>query len=309
MRMHFLALIWLLVFIPPCCGADLYIHGRAFFSSVYGLGQFSITDFQQDPTESRTMVNYSLDYVSTGFPYGGTGIGNVKNPVTFTYLLRDSENNSFEPVNSESETVYQGPMRDHVYKTGTIYFEVPRGTTAKSLEISYDVGEVSGKKSLVFLLKEPYTYYWNNAVELLNQTKYIDAVDEINKAIEIKPTMGQLYFVRGYIYYQENNIPQAISDFEKSISLDPHLPDPHLYLGEIYRNQSKNKEAIQAYTKYLELTPSDTTHPADLNNINHAQQQIKKLRAANQIPGFSACITILGLFLFFLFGKSKGRTK
>ncbi len=67
-------------------------------------------------------------------------------------------------------------------------------------------------------------------VDLLIIKKQYDlALIDFNKAIEINPYNGILYFIRGRIYIRQEHFDLAIKDFTQTIELDPQ--DPNVYMG------------------------------------------------------------------------------
>lgn len=296
MRLHLLCILCILTLVSPCMGVEpqeYYLNEKAMFSSNYGSGTISVTKYYQDPIKSQFVVNYSADYqAKISQDLKAIGIYPPINTIDFTFILKDTQTNAHNPINVVTFRNFEDSYASniHVSEQGSIYYNVPKGSVADSIEIQYDKIKPIKEKKLVFKLKEPYRFYWNHAVELINQSKYSEAIDEINKSIEIEPTNGQLYFVRGFGYYKNNQLPEAISDFETSIKLNPQLPDSYLYLGEIYQKEMKNKEAIEAYTGFLNHLPPNTTNQFYIDNRIYANQEIKKM-SKNQIPGFSLVLS------------------
>jgi len=134
-------------------------------------------------------------------------------------------------------------------------------------------------------------YYYSRASAYYNMKKYSEALDDINKAIEIDPRDGRYYSLRGYCYnsmdmyqaaiisltramefgyvsydnfynraqsyFRLGNYQKALADVEQALKMNP---DDHqsLYLrGSVYYMQSEPNKAINDLNRAIEIAPSD----------------------------------------------------
>lgn len=102
-------------------------------------------------------------------------------------------------------------------------------------------------------------YLRNQAVDLLQEDKadYIQAMEFLNKAIELHPTDPYAYANRGRVYFGLKEYNKAIGDYTRSIELHPKNASTYSYRGLAYHDLQEYEKAIQDYSKSLELYPKD----------------------------------------------------
>ena len=77
-----------------------------------------------------------------------------------------------------------------------------------------------------------------------------EIIDRIPKT---DPSLASLYNLKGNIYRERHNNPEAIKAFDKALSFNPDLADAHFYRGYVLREQDKIAEAIAEYQKVIGL--------------------------------------------------------
>ena len=95
---------------------------------------------------------------------------------------------------------------------------------------------------------------------LNGQGKYLDAISNFDKAIEIDPDDAASYTDRGKSYIYAKKLEQAKANFKKVLTIDStgkQAEAAYFYLGWIYLKQFKNKEAIEYLDRLLALVPTD----------------------------------------------------
>ena len=73
------------------------------------------------------------------------------------------------------------------------------------------------------------------------------AIEDYNKAIELKPEAVEPYNNRGVAYCDKNDYTRAIHDFSKAIQLRPALAVPYNNRGAAYYNKGDYTRAIENY--------------------------------------------------------------
>ena len=63
------------------------------------------------------------------------------------------------------------------------------------------------------------------------------AITEMDKAIELKPEIANLYLMRGAAYRAKQDFDKAMVDIDKAISIDANKGDFHTMRGMIYADQ------------------------------------------------------------------------
>ena len=66
---------------------------------------------------------------------------------------------------------------------------------------------------------------------------------DLNKAIEINPTLVKAYYNRGIGYDKQGKFSQAIADFSKAIEIDPKFAEAYVNRSSIYIEQGNLPEA------------------------------------------------------------------
>jgi len=89
------------------------------------------------------------------------------------------------------------------------------------------------------------------------QKKYREAIEDFNKAIELKPDYGQAYYNRGNAYYDLGIYNKAIEDFSKSIKINPKFSEAYLNRGLSLAAVDRHVEAINDYSVVLSLNPEN----------------------------------------------------
>jgi tetratricopeptide (TPR) repeat protein len=82
------------------------------------------------------------------------------------------------------------------------------------------------------------------------------AVQELNRAIELNPKYAAAYFLRGTAQFQLQNFRPALADFDQAISLNPKSAIAYYSRGLIKSQQLNDAPgALTDYTKAIELYP------------------------------------------------------
>jgi tetratricopeptide (TPR) repeat protein len=95
-----------------------------------------------------------------------------------------------------------------------------------------------------------------DATNLYFQKKYDEAIDRINKAIEIDPQEAYAYSLRGSIYFSAKKYQQAFQDSRKAIELNPNASDALFLSGQIHYHLGNYYQAIKDYRKCIDIGKS-----------------------------------------------------
>ncbi|MDR0542097.1 MAG: tetratricopeptide repeat protein [Dysgonamonadaceae bacterium] len=142
--------------------------------------------------------------------------------------------------------------------------------------------------------KEPY--YILNLINLdINQGKIDEAINYLQKAIEVSPNDAQLYDVLGLVYENTRQPEKAIENIKKALEINSDYADALSHLGRIYYNsgiearaaadnitdtklynEARKKvdnffnEAIPYFEKAYQLNPQDNDAVFALRNIYYS---------------------------------------
>jgi tetratricopeptide (TPR) repeat protein len=85
--------------------------------------------------------------------------------------------------------------------------------------------------------------------------RFEEALEEINRAVDIHPEQPDSYSHRAIIYKSHGKLFQAIESYEKSLKLDPNQPEVHYDLAQALKQLRLYEAAIDEYKIAIELDP------------------------------------------------------
>ena len=103
------------------------------------------------------------------------------------------------------------------------------------------------------------------------------AIEEINRAIEIKPGYVDSYLQRAVIYKEGGDLFKAVSDYGMAVDLNPNIPSVQYDFGQTLRQLRMYEPAIGAYQRAIELNP---TMLEAYNNLGITYSELKRYREA-----------------------------
>lgn len=95
--------------------------------------------------------------------------------------------------------------------------------------------------------------YVNRGNLLRDANRYDEALNDYNKAIELKPDFAIAYFNRGTLFKNAKRNSEVLNDFNKAIVLNPGYAKAYCNRGIVFYNEKKYEEAISDYSKAIEL--------------------------------------------------------
>ena len=105
---------------------------------------------------------------------------------------------------------------------------------------------------------EDYKVYLDDGIFDIRNGKFEDAVEKINKSLELKNDWEISYFYRAVAYHALENYDEAMLDYTKSIQLNPNMTDAYYNRAKIILSESNSpmseiKKAVADLEKALEL--------------------------------------------------------
>ena len=104
--------------------------------------------------------------------------------------------------------------------------------------------------------------HFKKGYELIEERKFAEAAEELEKAIELDPTgacggatKGKAHTEAGYAYMHMQNYPKAEEYFSKSIALDGKHPFPRQNKAAVLALQNKLDEALKEMDALLKIAP------------------------------------------------------
>ena len=97
-------------------------------------------------------------------------------------------------------------------------------------------------------------------VNLMNEGKYVEAIAEFTKAIDICPKFTELYCNRGAANCQINEFEKAIEDYTEAIRLDSMCDQAYNGRGYAYAGLNEYNKAIIDYTDAISMQPMNAEY-------------------------------------------------
>jgi tetratricopeptide (TPR) repeat protein len=105
--------------------------------------------------------------------------------------------------------------------------------------------EIKAKTAIIFF----------KGVDLNLKRKWVDAIDEFNKALEINPKLATTFIYRGNAYANKGQSDKAISDFTKAIKINPKYVKAYFRRSGVYFKKGQYDKAIADLNKAVEINP------------------------------------------------------
>jgi len=80
------------------------------------------------------------------------------------------------------------------------------------------------------------------------------ALELLEKAIRLDPTLALAYLEMGIVYSDRNDIVRAIAAYQKAIEVSPRLEEAHYRLGQAYGRTGQKEKARQELETYQQLS-------------------------------------------------------
>jgi tetratricopeptide (TPR) repeat protein len=86
--------------------------------------------------------------------------------------------------------------------------------------------------------------------------EYDLAIEQIKKAIELKPNYIDAAFLLSQIQVEKGQIDEAVSSIQSAIQIDVYNPNLRFQLGLLYYNQQKYGNAVTTFENAVKLSPN-----------------------------------------------------
>jgi len=99
--------------------------------------------------------------------------------------------------------------------------------------------------------------YLLKGYRLHRQKSYKEALDELNKAIDLDPKNAEAYYWRGRSLVNLGRLDQGVEDFKTAVKFKPDYSEAYDHLGWLASKQGQVEEGIAYLTKSIELKPEN----------------------------------------------------
>ncbi|MBP1772091.1 MAG: hypothetical protein H6P99_1254 [Holophagaceae bacterium] len=173
---------------------------------------------------------------------------------------------------------------------------VPSGTIGSELVADF-LPEIRRDSQLIAILEPKRVralFHSNRAVELLAESKHVEAMAEANESIQVDPSLGVGWNILGVVQRNQGHEAEAEKSFLKAIEMDPRDGAPCGNLENLLRAQGREAEAQVYRERGLEVRKRDPFFNAFLaeealqdNQWDEAMKRIKQaIRLLPQEPDF-----------------------
>ncbi len=109
--------------------------------------------------------------------------------------------------------------------------------------------------------QKDYKYYANLGISQTNCKNYSEALDSLNKSIELNPDYALAYFSKGIIFHMRNELQAAYENYTKAIEKNPEMTDAYYNRAQsilAFENPDDNEleKALIDLEKAVKLSPN-----------------------------------------------------
>ncbi len=99
--------------------------------------------------------------------------------------------------------------------------------------------------------------YENRGVIYSLQGKMAQALDDLDKSINMEPQYSLPYIKRAWVYNEQHNYSAAMVDLGRAIQLEPYFSDAYIERGMIWMETGNTPKALEDFKRALILAPLD----------------------------------------------------
>ncbi|MFQ5479995.1 MAG: tetratricopeptide repeat protein [Thermodesulfobacteriota bacterium] len=106
--------------------------------------------------------------------------------------------------------------------------------------------------------KTPETAYFNMGLAYYNKGDYAAGIDNLKKAVAMKPGMAVSYYHMGLAFERLHESDKALASYRKAVELQSGYMQPYFRIGVVLTKQGENEGALRAFQKVVELAPESS---------------------------------------------------
>ena len=204
---------------------DYYLKGREAYEKFYNeeAKQYLEKAMELDP-------QFAVAYLYLSHVYG-------------ELQLRGEERN--ELLRKAKEHSENATVKERLYILAQYASTIERDDTKRTQIIKELIEKFPNEKDAHFELGSIYH----------NRGKFSEAIEELQKALELAPTNGYILNQLGYVYSDMGEYENAVECFKKYAVLNPDDANPVDSMAEQYFRMGRLDEAIANYRKALDIKP------------------------------------------------------
>ena len=119
-----------------------------------------------------------------------------------------------------------------------------------------------------------------------------EALQDLNQAITLNPTLADAWYVRGNVFAFLENTPLALKNYERAVEIDSKHAAAWYNRGNLLFNESDDETAIECWTKAVAIQPTlfrayNNRAAALVRTKKYAEAAKDYQRAIEISPGFA----------------------
>ncbi len=129
------------------------------------------------------------------------------------------------------------------------------------------------------LISGSYNNYHDLGVAYSKYGLNKEAISNLEKAVQINPSIAEAYYNLGNLYLKENNQLESIKNFKKAITLDSERMLAHFGLGNAYLKSNQLEAALIEFKVAINL---NSDHILSYVNLGYTQIQLGQIDQARK---------------------------
>jgi tetratricopeptide (TPR) repeat protein len=120
-----------------------------------------------------------------------------------------------------------------------------------------EAGKQPGTGPIADTTRQQARQYYEQAVQLINQRKFGEALSSLNECLKLEPALSVGYIARGSTLIGLRRFAEAAIDYQYALKLDSNLSSPLYGLAEAYRGMNRVDDARSYYQRYVSSAATD----------------------------------------------------
>jgi tetratricopeptide (TPR) repeat protein len=158
------------------------------------------------------------------------------------------QNESAESFNRSTE-ILLNEAKEIIY---SFSYTLPVPPAQKNSSVSSGSSSISSKGLSLGKMKDIQDCL-QRAATFIENKKFTEATEELNKALAIDPNLAEAYLIFGGLYTKQGKTDEAIASFTKALQITPQYTEAYVGLGNTYASSGKYDDALFQYNQALKL--------------------------------------------------------
>lgn len=120
--------------------------------------------------------------------------------------------------------------------------------------------------------EHPY-YYLRRGESLYHLQRYQEAIDPLDKALQLRPGYPDALKMRGLSHWGAGNYDKSLEDLNAAVATDPTDHKLIYAKGRLHEHFKKYKSAVEDYEKAIELSPTNAKYRESRKRVQQAIEQ------------------------------------